>query len=85
MVKIEEIMQGIGKGPGGTEFKMFLTLLRDQPLLRGTPEETYSRIGQRDLAIELLDYMEEDTKSVKNQGSPPHQPKQIGAPPSPRP
>jgi hypothetical protein len=59
MATISEVMQSIAKMPEGEEFKTYLRLIRDAVLIGPAAELTYYKIGQRDLALELLDSMEE--------------------------
>ena len=59
MAKISDVMRSIAKMPEGEDFIAYLKYVRDSTLISPAAEMTYYKIGQRDLAMELLDFMEE--------------------------
>ncbi len=59
MATISEVMRSISKSVDGEGLKTYLNLIRDMPLMAETPERTAYNVGQREMALELLNYMEE--------------------------
>lgn len=59
--ELQKCLRSIDVSTNGKELRAYLEDMRDAPLMTDKPEHTAHRVGQRDMALYMLDLMEGST------------------------